>query len=466
MAPRTVIINNYNIANKIINNGSGKVNNSELKKQFKKLEVNDDSDTDYESNSESNSESNNESDANSDEESNSENKTLIDYNINPNNELLENVYSYANPSHSKYICRLIKEGFNFPISDYYNKHVLYAVIIQINTEHNYVIIKFGYSNNLEERLKCMAYEYKSEIFFIRAKIISCESDEMDFHRMLRNNYNPLIENFKIKNTNKVELYKFHPVLLEEFDKFKYILCRKNKRIRNKCTVQKCEICGYSTKKTQDFIIHINRKISCDVSKINDKKLRKLVMNEKKYTKRMKSIILYYTQDIIDNRCIEDFSFIPKKDKLFSILKLVIWLEDKLGINRFNIHNLQEENVEMVKVMIGNEITYEPKIKTELLEQIESFRCLSFATSCKSQTKDIMARINKITSVDRLKKFFMDMINQFDDFYEYKWKRVGPRNNRKPIYTNFKFCKERIFEHAKIINYLQMDKNKFQEQIKQ
>lgn len=269
MAPKKIIINNYNTAHKIINNNldknkdssKTKINNNidfdvnfgneiinssknNLKNRFKKSKTNDNSDTDSEDDTliDSDNEIINNSknklkkhSKNSDTDFDDE--ILINSKKN-HNKLVKDAYSYENPSHSKYIFKLIKQGSVFPISDFYNQHVLYSVIIDINnTKHNYIIIKFGYSNDLKKRLKSLSNEYKAEIYFIKAKTISSESDEKNFHKILKTNYSSLVEKLHIKNTNKTELYKFHSVLLEEFDKFMNEKIespiKKKKKINNK-----------------------------------------------------------------------------------------------------------------------------------------------------------------------------------------------------------------------------------------
>ena len=207
---------------------------------------------------------------------------------------------------------------------------------------------------------------------------------------------------------------------------------------------------------------------------NDEMLKAIIFDENKYNRCRKSSILYLTDDVLKSKEIQsylaNFSLLAKNDRLYPLLNSIKWMENQL-CGRFEIANLKEKNVKMKKVVTRDKknrkvIFYEPEIKYKLLAKIDDFRHLSSTTSCKSQTKEIEARINKITSADRLKKFFMDMINQFDDFYEYKRKQVRTGETRKYIYTNFKFCEERFVEHAKIINCLKMDREKFREPMKQ
>ena len=128
-------------------------------------------------------------------------------------------YSYDSPEDMIYVRHLITIGEFFPISKFKNRHVLYAFIIQIETDHRYVIIKFGYSKNIADRFSTLASEYKSKCLFIKAKIISDKSDEQEFHNSLRIKYPDLVEPYSINGTKKTELYKLNPILMEEFDDY-------------------------------------------------------------------------------------------------------------------------------------------------------------------------------------------------------------------------------------------------------
>ncbi|XWV26653.1 hypothetical protein QJ857_gp0407 [Tupanvirus soda lake] len=129
------------------------------------------------------------------------------------------VCSYDSPNDVMYAQHLISKGSKFPISKYLNKHVLYAFIIPTKTQHNDIIIKFGYSEDITDRFHSLKTEYKSNVFFLGARLITGKKDENIFHNALKTKYADLIEKYSIKDKNKIELYKLSPVLMEEFNNY-------------------------------------------------------------------------------------------------------------------------------------------------------------------------------------------------------------------------------------------------------
>lgn len=154
--------------------------------------------------------------------------------------------------------------------------------------------------------------------------------------------------------------------------------------------------------------------------INDKGLRDIVKDEDKFNRCIKSIILYYTKEVVDKKEMtefaKNFSFIGKSNRLFRILTIIDWLENELGVNRFEFAEMEVTN-----------------------------------------------RIKKLTTEDRIKKFCMDIINQFDEFYSYTSKKTGNRNII--VYSDFVFNKNILKNHSKIINCLHMDQDKFTKSMK-
>jgi len=167
-----------------------------------------------------------------------------------------NALSYNSDLDMIYVTSLIINATTIPISYYMKKHVLYAVIIPLKTNHNNVIIKFGYTEDIIERMITLQQEYKSEIFFINAKIITGEKDEKHFHKMLKNAYPHLIENQTIDNKDKTELYKLSRKLIEEFDSYPNQDIPKEKHI--KLTHGEKQIIDYI--KTQEiyFLNYLNQ----------------------------------------------------------------------------------------------------------------------------------------------------------------------------------------------------------------
>ncbi|AYV85353.1 MAG: superfamily II helicase [Satyrvirus sp.] len=187
--------------------------------------------------------------------------------------------------------------------------------------------------------------------------------------------------------------------------------------------------------------------------IKDEQLKKIIIDEDKYIKCTSSIMLYYNKQNIDKEelksCVENFSFIEKSKRLFKILSLVEWLEKELNVNRFKICDLKIKDINM--------------FKDKLLKEINQFQWLSFQNGENARKNEIKLRIAKLNSEDRVKKFFMDIVNQFDDFYGYVVKKIGKK--KISTYIDFKFNREIMNDHIKIINCLNMDPEKFINEIK-
>ena len=197
-----------------------------------------------------------------------------------------------------------------------------------------------------------------------------------------------------------------------------------------------------------------------------------VNDKTKINKCIKSIILYYSKKTLFDKAYDKFKFkfpfIKETRRLFKVLPLIEWLENELGINRF----------EFVKLEIND--PYD--LINKMMVRIDDFKWLSRKSGNNECTKNITNRINKLAvkddiletdsddkikkqietdklkSISRIKKFCMDIINQFDDFYCYESKKIGP--NKFTIYENFRYNKNTIINHAQMINYLNMDPDKF------
>lgn len=76
----------------------------------------------------------------------------------------------------------------------------------------------------------------------------------------------------------------------------------------------------------------------------------------------------------------------------------------------------------------------------------------------SRYTNILTRINKLTTVDRVRNFFMDIVNQFDDYYSYDGKKKGKKRLVK--YMNFSFNYIKLDDHAKTIQKLRIPYDQF------
>ena len=192
-----------------------------------------------------------------------------------------------------------------------------------------------------------------------------------------------------------------------------------------------------------------------VDLINDDHLRGIVIDERRFNNCISSIILYFTKEACQNKELEsyarNFAFIEKSTSRFKLLKIIEWLEDKLDIDRFKIGGLE---MDLKRLNL---------IKAEMIVNIHLFQAIGCTNGEASRINEITTRINNIESIDRLQKFFAEIINKFDKIYPFYKKRVG--KEKTSVYVNFIIDQEIIKNHIKIINQLRMSPNKFRDIIK-
>ena len=141
-------------------------------------------------------------------------------------EILENMLStytpcqYNNPKDLAFVKSLIVNGSKIPVCKYLNQHILYAFIMPLRSQHSDIIIKFGYSEDIFNRINItLPAEYKCSVYLIGLKIIKGKSDEKIFHDALKMRYFELYEGYENDGKGKIELYKLHPMLVTEFNNF-------------------------------------------------------------------------------------------------------------------------------------------------------------------------------------------------------------------------------------------------------
>jgi len=129
--------------------------------------------------------------------------------------------SYEDEKTSCYIKQLIREGSSIVLSKYSKKHVLYGMITTLvdQTGQNRVLIKFGYSENICERIQELRSDYKSKFYMVRIKIIHGESTEREFHKILKEKYPKYNVDTIIKGKIKDEIYVLDESLIIEYDNF-------------------------------------------------------------------------------------------------------------------------------------------------------------------------------------------------------------------------------------------------------
>lgn len=161
-------------------------------------------------------------------------------------------FMYGNLSNVEVIRNMISMGNRIEVSTYHKDHVMYVFVIPIKQDHNHIIIKIGYSFDIVDRIKTLRNEYKSRVYLIRLKFVRGESDEDEFHKIIKQSYPHLIEEVNINNKSKTELYKFHPILIEQFDGYMNEF-NNNKKIKKAPILTPEESVIVQEVKTQDSV---------------------------------------------------------------------------------------------------------------------------------------------------------------------------------------------------------------------
>lgn len=113
-------------------------------------------------------------------------------------------YEHTNHMHEELINYIkINAEIQFNPIEYQNESVLYAFILPFTTNPNNIIIKFGHSNNIMNKIKSMK---SSDLIALR---IMSSDNAKDFFKILKIWYSKL--SYTCNNC-----YKFHPMLLKEY----------------------------------------------------------------------------------------------------------------------------------------------------------------------------------------------------------------------------------------------------------
>ena len=91
---------------------------------------------------------------------------------------------------------------------------LYCFVIPLKNNHRYIVIKFGYSEDIIDRINTLKTDYKSDVYLIRLNQITDQKNEISFHHTINNKFPQLIEKFSINDKNKTELYKLSSILID------------------------------------------------------------------------------------------------------------------------------------------------------------------------------------------------------------------------------------------------------------
>lgn len=134
--------------------------------------------------------------------------------VNTNNQATH--LCYENKLDVAYVKSLIRIAKFLPLLKYNQKYVLYAFVIPLNTNHDNVLVKFGYTKNIIHQFNKLKNEYKSGIYLIGLNIINDISSGRNFYELLESKYNELNQTYIINNKNMKGLYKLSPSMIIDF----------------------------------------------------------------------------------------------------------------------------------------------------------------------------------------------------------------------------------------------------------
>lgn len=182
--------------------------------------------------------------------------------------------------------------------------------------------------------------------------------------------------------------------------------------------------------------------------INNQTLKEILMNDEIFEGCVRSLPLYYKEESIKDKQIDEFTnglaFIEKDNRVFKRIELLKWIETKLTIKRFEVHNISL-NEEQQKNFVE-----ELRTKTDLLPALIDHR----VTTLSQINKRITTKLDNLTSLDRIQKSVADIYNMFDQIILYdatiKKKKTNKIQIKHTIYKNFRFCNN---YHKTFIKYL-------------
>lgn len=126
------------------------------------------------------------------------------------------LYCYDSIQDIKYANSLVSNGSNIILTKYINKNVIYLVLLPIKTNDNQIIIKFGFTDNIVNRLKSLKDEYKCDVLLLDIRFVNMKSEEENFHILLHRKYPDCVFNCTINNKQKNELYYLSHNVVAEF----------------------------------------------------------------------------------------------------------------------------------------------------------------------------------------------------------------------------------------------------------
>jgi len=148
------------------------------------------------------------------------------YDMNDENRFFQN----DNKLDVEYINNLIKQTRTKKLSDYINMNVIYAYVLSLRRNHNYTLIKIGFSDDFIRRHGELLQEFKCEMYLIGINVVHRQADERTLHTLLKNFFPQSVEDIRIESKNKVEVYKFPKALFKQYNGICEQLSTTNKDI--------------------------------------------------------------------------------------------------------------------------------------------------------------------------------------------------------------------------------------------
>jgi len=195
----------------------------------------------------------------------------------------------------------------------------------------------------------------------------------------------------------------------------------------------------------------------------DPQLTSIIIDEARFDRCMKSIVLYYTNEELDKRELteigQNYDHIQKSKRTYILIDALREVEKIVGISRFGFKKILDLGLNLDPKNLQKKIR---SIRQSLIQSLPLLQFISAKTSPNKRTEEIVNRIKRLTSLDRLAKFCMDIVNQFDKVYSYKYKRLG--KNKGNLYKDFAKDRSIIKDHLKIINRLHITADKLRSSV--
>ena len=160
-------------------------------------------------------------------------------------------------------------NFRNILTDFVDKHTMYAMLTNVINKDNYIIIKFGYTYNIIQRIKEIYSSHKTFCFPIRLIEINAEKEEKYFHKILKGMFekSQYKENeFNKSNPTSKEFYYGVPNVIEAFDNYSKTIVLKHMiplKIEQEKTEQEKEKTEQEKEKTKQKELEIIDKYGID-----------------------------------------------------------------------------------------------------------------------------------------------------------------------------------------------------------